>query len=215
MFGMPMHPLLVHFPIVLAVLLPIAAIMGIVLIRRGVRVRAAWTLPVVLAAALWGSAFAATQTGEAEEDRVERVVGEAPLHSHEEAAERFLLFSAVVTVVTLAGYAPRTIGSARGIFGQPPFVEGDIGVQHLCFLQRRHRWRSGRRVARRPRTGQQHERKQRGPRIPAHPLSRSMCLHAPGYERYRRTDSPGTSRRGSPIHRPRLERRRTSRPGRP
>lgn len=112
MFGMPMHPLLVHFPIVLAVLLPIAAIIGIVLIRRGVRVRAAWTLPVVLAAALWGSAFAATQTGEAEEDRVERVVGEAPLHSHEEAAERFLLFSAVVTVVTLAGYAPRTIGSA-------------------------------------------------------------------------------------------------------
>jgi hypothetical protein len=69
-------------------------------------------VPLLLSVGLVASAFVATRTGEAEEDRVERVVSEASLHEHEEAAERFLAIAAVVAVIALAGLARGTIGTA-------------------------------------------------------------------------------------------------------
>jgi uncharacterized membrane protein len=85
----PLHPAIVHFPIVLVVLLPIAAILALVAIRRGIRERSAW-LPVVgIAAALAASAWLAVLTGKREEGVVERVVAESAIHDHEERAEFF------------------------------------------------------------------------------------------------------------------------------
>lgn len=115
MLGMPLHPLVVHFPIVLAVLLPIFAAVALWAIRRGTTPRRAWALPVAGAAALALSAFVATQTGEAQEDRVERVVPERAFDSHEEAAERFLVLSGVLFVVATVGLARGTIGRAARI----------------------------------------------------------------------------------------------------
>ncbi|HYD54687.1 MAG TPA: transglutaminaseTgpA domain-containing protein [Gemmatimonadaceae bacterium] len=115
MLGIPMHPLVIHFPIVFAVLLPIAVIAALVTIRRGASPRRAWTPPLALAAALTLSAFAATQSGGAEEDRVERVVGEQALHEHEEAGERFLVLSGVLLLVAAVGLAPRTVGQAARV----------------------------------------------------------------------------------------------------
>lgn len=110
--GIPLHPLVVHFPIVLSVLLPISALVALLLIRKGTTSRWAWALPVVVAAALTVSAWVATQTGEREEDRVERVVAERAIHGHEEAAERFLVLSGVLLLVAGVGLAPRTLGEA-------------------------------------------------------------------------------------------------------
>jgi uncharacterized membrane protein len=117
MFGfdsldIPLHPLVVHFPIVLSVLLPISALVALWAIRKGTTPRWAWSLPVAVAAALTVSAYVATETGEQEEDRVERVVGERVLHGHEEAAERFLVLSGVLLLVAGVGFAPRTLGEA-------------------------------------------------------------------------------------------------------
>lgn len=112
MFGIPLHPLVVHFPVVLAVLLPISMIAALWFIRKGTTARRAWALPVVLAAALAASAFVATETGENEEDRVERVVAEGAIHEHEEAAERFLVLSGVLLLVAATGFLPRTVGQA-------------------------------------------------------------------------------------------------------
>jgi uncharacterized membrane protein len=106
----PLHPLIVHFPIVLVTLLPLSAIGALWLIRRGSGARKAWTLPLGLAVALALSAWVATETGEQQEDRVERVVGERPLHSHEEAAELFLLLSGGMVALAAAGLAPGRIG---------------------------------------------------------------------------------------------------------
>ena len=64
MLGLPLHPLVVHFPIVLAVLLPIFAAGALLVIRRGTTARRAWALPVLAAAALTASAWVATETGE-------------------------------------------------------------------------------------------------------------------------------------------------------
>lgn len=108
----PLHPAVVHFPIVLVVLLPLVALGALWAIRCGASVRRAWAVPLAFAAALAASAWVAVETGEAEEDRVERVVGEAALHEHEEAAERFLVLSGALLLVAAAGLTGGPLGRA-------------------------------------------------------------------------------------------------------
>lgn len=112
MFGIPLHPLVVHFPIVLVVLLPISVVIALWAVRKGATLRRAWAVPLAFAAALTLSAWVALQTGEAQEERVEDVVGDAVLHGHEEAAERFLVLSGVLLLVAAAGMIPGTVGRA-------------------------------------------------------------------------------------------------------
>lgn len=115
MFGIPLHPLVVHFPVVLAVLLPISIVVALLVIRKGATSRRVWSVPVAVAAALAFSAWVATETGESQEDRVERAVAEGALHGHEEAAERFLVLSGLLAVVAVAGLAGGTVGRAARI----------------------------------------------------------------------------------------------------
>ncbi|HEY7026326.1 MAG TPA: DUF2231 domain-containing protein [Gemmatimonadales bacterium] len=107
----PLHPAVVHFPIVLAFLLPIVALAALWRIRRGVAPRPAWSIAVATAAALSASAWLAVETGEADEERVEHTVGEAPLESHEEAAERFLALSGGVLLLAGAGLLRGRLGA--------------------------------------------------------------------------------------------------------
>lgn len=113
----PLHPAVVHFPIVLAVLLPVAAVGALIATRRGASVRRVWVIPVGLALALTVSAWAATETGEAQEDRVERVVPESALHAHEERAERFLVLSGVVLLVLAGGMLGGSLGASSRLVG--------------------------------------------------------------------------------------------------
>ena len=124
MFGIPLHPLVVHFPIVLAVLLPISALVALLLVRRGTTARRAWAVPLAVAAALSVSAFAATQTGGQEEDRVERVVSEDAIHDHEEAGERFFVLSGVLLAIAAAGLLGGTAGQAARLLS----MAGAIGL---------------------------------------------------------------------------------------
>ena len=108
----PLHPVVVHFPIVLVVILPVLATIAAVRARRGTRPRRDWATAAVVSAALFASAFAAVRTGEAQEDRVEAVVSERVLHDHEEAAERFLVLSGTLALVALLGLAGGRAGEA-------------------------------------------------------------------------------------------------------
>jgi len=108
----PLHPAVVHFPIVLAFLLPIVALAALWRIRRGRATRPVWGIAVATAAALSGSSWLAVETGEADEERVERTVAEAPLESHEEAAQRFLALSGGVLLLAGAGLLPGGLGAA-------------------------------------------------------------------------------------------------------
>jgi len=112
MFGIPLHPLVVHFPIVLAVLLPISAGVALWAVRKGATPRKAWAVPVAVAAALTLSAWVATQTGQAQEERVEDVVPRSALHGHEESAERLLVLSGVLLLVAAGGLARGNVGRA-------------------------------------------------------------------------------------------------------
>jgi hypothetical protein len=99
-------------------LLPLVVLGAWWAIRLGTPVRRAWIFPAIAAVALVGSAFAALETGEAEEDRAENAVGEHMLQPHEEAAERFLVLSGGVAVLMLAGFLRGRVGqSARALGG--------------------------------------------------------------------------------------------------
>lgn len=99
----PLHPAIVHFPVVLAFLLPLFAAVALWTVRRGSSPRRAWLLPAAVAVALAGSAWAAVETGEAQDERVEQVVEEQAIETHEELAEAFLTGSSVVALVAALG----------------------------------------------------------------------------------------------------------------
>ncbi len=84
------HPKAVHVPMALGVLMPLIA--GGVLLAwwRGWLPGRGWLLAVALQAILVGAGVVALRSGEAEEERVERVVAEQFIEEHEEAAEAFV-----------------------------------------------------------------------------------------------------------------------------
>jgi uncharacterized membrane protein len=129
----PLHPAIVHFPVVLAFLLPFFAVGALWAIRRGARLRRAWAIPVAGSLALAASAWLSVKTGEAQDERVERVVAEQPLSAHEELAEAFLAGSVIVTLVTAAGLVGGRVGqAARGValVGAVALVVGAALVGH-------------------------------------------------------------------------------------
>jgi uncharacterized membrane protein len=108
----PLHPAVVHFPIVLMFLLPLAALWAVLYRRRHPERHGAWVLTTALAGALTLSAWVAVETGERDEEKVEEAVPEVSLETHEEAAQRFLLLSAGVLVLAGVGLLRGRIGSA-------------------------------------------------------------------------------------------------------
>ncbi len=120
----PLHPAVVHLPLALGALVPLAAVVALWAIHRGGRVLHVWAVPLALAALMTGGAWLALETGEEEEERVEDVVAESAIHEHEEAAERFLLFSGILTVLAGVGLAGGTLGSAARLLA----TVGTVGV---------------------------------------------------------------------------------------
>lgn len=110
---LPLHPKLVHVPIALAVLMPALAGGLLVAWWRGALPRRAWVIAVALQAVLVAGSVAALRTGEADEERVERVVSERVIEQHEEAAERFTWAAGVVLVLAAAATVVRRDRSAR------------------------------------------------------------------------------------------------------
>lgn len=112
----PLHPAVVHLPVALAVLLPLVAIVAWIAIRRGARPLIAWGITVAAAAMLAAGSWVALETGEDQEDAVERVVPEQALHLHEERGEAFVAIAAGFLGLSLLGLLPRRAGAiARGV----------------------------------------------------------------------------------------------------
>ena len=73
------HPKVVHIPMALGVLMPIIAGGLLLAWWRNWLPRRSWFFAIALQAILLGSGILALRTGEAEEDRVERVVENMPV----------------------------------------------------------------------------------------------------------------------------------------
>ena len=112
----PLHPLIVHLPIAMTVLLPLFGLGALIAIRRGARVVPVWGLATAMIALTLGSGLLAKETGEDEEDAVEKVVAEESIKTHEEAADAFTLATGVVLVIAGVGFVRGGVGStARGV----------------------------------------------------------------------------------------------------
>lgn len=111
----PLHPLIVHMPIALTILLPLFAIGALVAIRRKARVPVAWGLTIGMLALLLGSGWVALQTGENEEERVERFVSENAVEEHEEAATQFVYAAGAVLLLSVVGLIRGSTGGAARV----------------------------------------------------------------------------------------------------
>jgi uncharacterized membrane protein len=113
MNGLPLHAAIVHIPLVLALVVPVVLAYLTLRAFRGGASRKAWAVIVALQAVIVGVGVAALQTGEAEEHRVEAVVSEAALETHEERAELFVTAAGALLALTLLGLAAPRI--SRGV----------------------------------------------------------------------------------------------------
>jgi uncharacterized membrane protein len=107
----PLHPAVIHFPIVLTLALPLVIGAALWLIRKGAAPRKAWWPPLGLAAALVVSSWVAVETGESEEEKVEAVVAESALEGHEEAANLFLVLSLSLLAIAGLGLVKGRVGA--------------------------------------------------------------------------------------------------------
>lgn len=128
----PLHPLFVHMPLALAMLAPaVFGILWLAIRARWLPLRA-WTLAIAAQAVLVGSGWLAMQSGEADTGRVERVVAEGVIESHEERAEWLVGAGFVVLLLSglplLAGRLPRV-----GAIAAYVAIAASVGVLALAW----------------------------------------------------------------------------------
>lgn len=117
MSGLPLHPILVHFPIVLAALLPLLVLAYWSAGRRFASARKSWAGLVLMHILVFGSAYLAMQSGERDEERVEKVLAsETPLETHEHKGELFLWLSGLAVPLAALGLAPGMLGLSGRAF---------------------------------------------------------------------------------------------------
>lgn len=104
MFDLPLHPLVVHLPIVLGTCLPFIAIFLWWGIGKGHIQKNVWLVLTVLALIYSASAIVGSVTGEDDEDKVEKLVSEKVIEEHEEASEPVAWIAGGLAVVSLAGF---------------------------------------------------------------------------------------------------------------
>ena len=98
MNGLPLHPVVVHLPLVIALLVPALAAGLTWASFRGRAGRRAWAIALALQAIVTGTALLAMRSGEGAEEAAEAVAPESALHAHEEAAEVFFFGTIAVLV---------------------------------------------------------------------------------------------------------------------
>lgn len=112
----PLHPSVVHFPVVFGVLLPVVAVVAYWVTRRAPAARGPWLTLAAVSLALVISSWVALRTGRAQEETVESVVAEATIHTHEERGEGLLLGAGLTALIVLVGLAPGRVGKgARAV----------------------------------------------------------------------------------------------------
>jgi hypothetical protein len=93
--------MLVHVPMALVALLPPAIAVALMLHWQGTLPRRGWWGITAGFALLAASSLVALKTGQNEEDRVEQVVAESAIETHEERAELFAWLAAAAFVLSM------------------------------------------------------------------------------------------------------------------
>ncbi|HYB13043.1 MAG TPA: DUF2231 domain-containing protein [Myxococcota bacterium] len=120
----PLHPVVVHFPIVFAALLPWIALGVLLAAARGWLPRGAWTAVLLAAALVAVAGWMAEETGEDQMKRVEKVVAKDLVEHHAERAEHFVQLSVVTTLLAAGGL----LGGRTGRIARVATVLGSFVV---------------------------------------------------------------------------------------
>lgn len=101
MFDLPLHPIAVHFPIAIGMLMPLLIIIVILGIKRWSWPQQIWNVLVVFQFVCVVSSFAAVNLGEKDEDRIKSSVSSEMLEEHEELGEKVPWTSGILLIVML------------------------------------------------------------------------------------------------------------------
>lgn len=112
---LPLHPMLVHLPLGLALLLPFAVGAVLWFARHRPDPHRSWRVACPLFIALALAATAAVLSGQRDEEAAERVVPEAAIELHEERAEVFLYLAWIGAAVAAAGLTAGAPGRAARV----------------------------------------------------------------------------------------------------
>ena len=120
------HPKVVHLPMALAVIMPLLLAGLLLAWRRSFLPARAWWIAVLMQGVMVASAVVSVRTGEAQEERVEDVVGEDHLEAHERAAKVFTIAS--VAELAAVGAVVPLLASPAGPLVASVAVLGSLGV---------------------------------------------------------------------------------------
>jgi uncharacterized membrane protein len=98
----PLHPSIVHIPMVLTLVMPILVVLFAWMIKTNKMAPKGWLLVVGLQLAVVITGYISLETGETEEHTVEKVVSKDYIHEHEEAAEIFVGSTVIALVLSIA-----------------------------------------------------------------------------------------------------------------
>ena len=100
----PVHPLIVHFPMVLTFILPFLIVVFACMIKANKMTPKGWLIIIGMQLAVVISGYISLETGENEEHLVEKVVSKKLIHEHEEAAEIFVGVSVIALVLSIGTF---------------------------------------------------------------------------------------------------------------
>ena len=113
MFDLPLHPIVVHFPIVLGSLLPALAILLWWAIKKWEWTPKVWSLVSAVALVYCLFAVTAVQLGEEDEEKVEKIISEEVIEEHEEAGELIPWLAGTLFLVSLGGFTVKYSKKAK------------------------------------------------------------------------------------------------------
>lgn len=101
--GLPLHPLAVHFPVVLSVLIPLLFVFFVMFSKSSQRevTRKFLILIAFLAALFFLTSLMSTELAEVDEGIVKRVVSHSAIHHHEEWGEKVPWLSGFLFLLSL------------------------------------------------------------------------------------------------------------------
>ncbi len=100
----PLHPILVHFPIALSFLLPILALVFAFFIKTKKMNSSMWAIIMGLHLFTVGMGYLSLETGETEEDTVVKIVDKDLIADHEKYAEIYVGVTVLATVLSVVAF---------------------------------------------------------------------------------------------------------------
>lgn len=98
----PFHPMIVHFPMALAFVLPFLILIFAYMIKINKMTPRGWLIIVGLQLVVTITGYVSLESGETEEHNVSKVVAKDLIHAHEEASEIFVGSTVIALVISVA-----------------------------------------------------------------------------------------------------------------